>query len=151
MSSQSRLSLKNPPQTLCEAMLVMVEAQQNGESATLTLRQGSALLTHLRHALAIALAPTPEEMRSHDRWLLTESLSALQHVRNCGACGEDSLESCSSGGQRAARTIAAIELALTLPASMDSVRLSTDQPVVTTREESSSVASQPPDGARGEP
>ena len=119
MAYPNRSDLEKPSKSACEALLVLVEAQQRAESATLTLQQAGALLTHLRHALGIALAPTPAEQRSADRTLLRGAMLALQHVRHCGACGEDSWESCASGGQHAAKTLAAIEWTLVLPPSVD--------------------------------
>ena len=90
------------------------DAQERATAVTLTLQEGCALLTHVRRARAVALQPTPRARQGRDRRLLSAALVALEHVRDCGACGEDSLESCA-GGRHALRTIAAIKLAVGLP------------------------------------
>lgn len=117
----SMFILKHPSKTAISAVLKLTSGQRDAEGATLTLQESGSLLTHLRNALAVALAPKVEELRTGDRQLLWDAMAALQHLRGCGACGEDSWESCSTGGQHAAHTLAAIELALVLPLSVDAI------------------------------
>ena len=111
----SMFRLKHPTKSAVAAILKLTEGQRDGTGATLTVLDCGVLLTHLRDALAVALAPRVDELRTRDRELLWQAMAALQHLRECGACGEDSWDSCASGGRDAAKTLAAIELALVLP------------------------------------
>jgi hypothetical protein len=125
----SKWNVTHPTKRVASAILKLVESQQAGESAVLDLGEAGALLTHLRSAVEVALAPKAVDLQTRDRQLLWEALRALQHVKSCGACGEDSWSACASGGQHAERTLGAIELALLLQESVD-VGLAASTPAV---------------------
>lgn len=117
--------LRHPSETVVAAVVELTSASCEARKATLTLKQTSALLNHLRMALGGALSATATDPPgrcvfcaaglSTDRALLVDAATALRHVRDCGACGEDSWTSCATGGQHADRTLAAIDAALGLP------------------------------------
>jgi len=138
MTKPNTWMLLHPSQTVVSAVVALSTAECDGSSVTLTLRQTSALLTHLRNALAVALLAEMDRFESLgrcaicaaglsiDRDLLVEASNALVHVRGCGACGEDSWNSCAAGGHHAERTLALIETALGLAQSADAVDPSAD-------------------------
>jgi hypothetical protein len=122
MTKPNVWGLRHPKPSVVSAVVTLTEAERAASDATLTLRETSALLTHLRNALAGALYDRMEMPTgrcaicaaglSTDRALLSEAAQALRHVRDCGACGEDSWTACASGGHHAELTLTALEQAV---------------------------------------
>jgi hypothetical protein len=125
-------SLRHPTHSVVGAVVALTTGEREGaKTISLTLRQASGLLTHLRTALAAAFSGEPglslgkcaicSAGLSTDRALLVEAEKTLLHLQRCGECGEDSWNACGDGGQHAERTLAAIQAALAEPQSADAV------------------------------
>ncbi len=138
-AKQNTWTLRNPKQAVVTAVLALTQGEQEARATTLTLRQTSALLGHLRKALGDAFR---EDMNilgrcaicsaglSSDRALLVEAAQALRHLHGCGACGEGSWNACGDGGQHAERTLTAIETSLKIDSSVvvSAVPVLTEEP-----------------------
>ena len=106
------MKFRRVSKALASALVKLADAEQRANPATLTLLEASSLLSHVRYVTALATESRMTKMSASG--LLHSAVLALRHVHYCGACGEDSWESCASGGRHAARTLAAIEAELGL-------------------------------------